>query len=72
MNMSMPESITLQCSKCGAVFSRPDGSLMFSRDYWWHIPCCNNTIGKGTELIVDFPSCGKLIPTTIVTETDES
>jgi len=55
------------CSKCGKVFYQPYKSheIIAGRGHYWHIPCANFLNKK--ELVLDFPSDGKLLRDTIMT-----
>jgi len=56
------------CETCGYVIDTDisisiPSDLIFRRGYWWHVPCFREN---------DFPSRGKMIPETIMTQEPES
>ena len=57
----------MKCDVCGQLPASDE--VIFSRGYFWHRPCCRLIVVDGDEL-VNFPSDGKLIPETIITEVE--
>lgn len=55
----------MECEVCGKKPTLDE--VIFSRGYFWHKPCCQLIIVNGDEL-VDFPSDGKFILDTILTQ----
>jgi hypothetical protein len=55
----------MKCDVCGKL--PVSDEVIFSRGYLWHRPCCH-LIVIGADELVDFPSDGKLIPETIITQ----
>ena len=54
-------AIAPQCDKCKKF--PPRDEAIYQREYWWHFGCANIVDG-----IVQFPSEGKIIPATTLTE----
>ena len=60
----------LYCNECNCNVTVIDGATaIWSRGYWWCIKHCQLFYHNGVA-IVDFPSLGKLIPSTILTTDD--
>lgn len=57
----------LTCDKCKQEKNMNDSDVVYSRGHYWHLPCTRVLTYKGRQ-IVNFPSDGKLIPKTIMTE----
>jgi hypothetical protein len=58
----------MKCAVCGRMpFSE---EIIYSRGYAWHRSCCKILVIEGEE-VVDFPSDGKLIPETIITQEEK-
>ena len=57
---------TLTCMTCGRKYADLR-EAHYERHYWWCKDCTAISGGK----LVEFPTCGKLIPESILTEADE-
>jgi len=53
---------SLTCDLCGTCISTLDPGALYSRGYWWHVPCAT----MRAPGMVAFPSRGKLMPDTII------
>lgn len=61
------------CSTCDREIIPVEGvTATWQRGYWWCAHCVNLIGYENGEPIVAFPSRGKLIPSTIMTEDVES
>lgn len=57
----------LICSTCGVEFAKESPDWIFDRDEWWHKPCARRFLFYEVPY-VDFPSDGKGIPETLMTD----
>lgn len=56
------------CDKCGyRVNGENHGDVVYSRGYWWHRSCAS----WWAPGVVAFPSGGKMMPKTILTEIED-
>lgn len=59
----------MKCSSCGVGMVTTSLELVVeARGYKWHWPCANVYTGDDNRAYVDFPSDGKFIPDTVMTE----